>query len=89
MKYLIQRLEAINAMLNEESHRTHAIKVLENIYPFIEHRRRDLSTGDRTVLTYWLSILSTTLGQLPLEYRTLSGSDMMRTRIDQAKALLL
>jgi hypothetical protein len=86
---IVQRLEAVNSMLGEESHRAYAIKVLEHVHPFVEKRRADLKPGDKTVLTYWLSILSMTLGQLPIEYRALIGSDMIKNQIDRAKNLLL
>lgn len=86
---IIRKLEAMNSMIGEESHRTYAIRVLEAVYPFIERRRTNLTRSDRVTLIFWLSTLSTTLGQLAPEYRALTGSDSTRSQIEAAKGLLL
>jgi hypothetical protein len=86
---IVEKLELLNSMINEESHRAFAIKVLENVHPFIECRVTDLTMPEKTTLVYWLATLSATLGQLPTEYRARSGSDQTRTVVDRAKRLLL
>jgi hypothetical protein len=86
---LLEKLELINSMLNEESHRGFAIKVLESIHPFIVRRVADLSVPEKTSLTFWMNTLIDTLGQLSAEYRARSGSDQTRTILENAKRVLL
>jgi hypothetical protein len=86
---LLEKLELINSMLNEESHRWFAIKVLENIHPFIVRRVADLTIPEKTSLTFWMNTLIDTLGQLSADYRARSGSDQTRTILENAKRFLL
>jgi hypothetical protein len=86
---ILEKLALLNSMINEESHRSFAIKVLENLYPFIERRGADLAVPEKTALVYWLATLSATLGQLSPDYRARSGSDQTRVIIERAKRLLL
>ena len=86
---LVEKLELINSMLNEESHRGFAIKVLENIHPFIAKRVTDLTIPEKTSLTFWMNTLIDTLGQLSSDYRARSGSDQTRAILENAKRLLL
>jgi hypothetical protein len=76
-------------MINEESHRAYAIRVLEGIGPFLSKRRGDLSMPERTALTFWMSTLIETLRGLPTEYRARSGSDVIKDRVEMAKNLLI
>ena len=86
---ILERLELLDSMLNEESHRSFAIKVLEGIGPFIQKRRGDLSTAERTALVFWLSKITKTLASLPAEYRARAGSDLTGEHLEVAKRLLL
>jgi hypothetical protein len=86
---LLEKLELINAMLNEESHRGFAIRVLEHIHPFVTRRVTDLAMPEKTALTFWLNTLIETLGQLSPDYRARSGSDQTRTILEATKRLLL
>lgn len=85
---IIKMLELFDSMLNEESHRSFAIKVLEGISPLIDLRRGDFSSGEKVALAFWLSRLSATLSRLPADYRARTGSDLTRAAIDQAIRLL-
>jgi len=86
---IISKFDKIDVMLGEESHRAYAIKVLENIPPFIERRGRDLSNSERNIIVFWLSKLSGSLSRLPMEYRARSGSDAIARRLEGAKGSLL
>lgn len=86
---IIDKLDIINSMLGEDSHRSYAIKVLQDIYPFIAHRVKDLSKPEKVALTFWLNTLQETLGNLSAEYRARSGSDQTRTVLESAKSILL
>jgi len=86
---IIEKTELLNSMINEESHRAFAVKVLENLHSFIARRRKDLSVDQQNKLVYWLATLSATLGQLPADFRARSGSDLTRGIIESARQLLL
>ena len=89
LQQILEKLELINSMLGEESHRTYAIRVLEFVGPFVEKRRHDLSLPEGTALTFWLTKVSETLGSLPLEYRARAGTDSSKVKLDLARQLLL
>jgi hypothetical protein len=86
---ILEKLELLDMMLGEESHREFVIRVLEYVAPFVERRRSDLTLPERTALTFWLSRLSDTLKNLPAEYRATTGSDLVKAKLDAAKQLLL
>jgi hypothetical protein len=86
---IVRKLEMLNSMLAEESHRAYAIKVLEGIYPFLENRKGGLTMPEKTIFTFWLAKLIATLNGLPIEYRSRTGSDRTRAIIEKAKGLLL
>ncbi len=86
---LIEKLELLNTMLNEESHRGFAVKVLEHIHPFLARRVTDLTVPEKTSLTFWINTVNETLGQLSPDYRARSGSDQTRVILESAKRLLL
>lgn len=86
---IVEKLALLNSMIGEESHRSFAIKVLENLYPFVRNRAHDLTSQQKTVLVYWLATVGATLGQLPADYRARSGSDQTRRILEDARSLLL
>lgn len=86
---IIEKLELLNSMLLEESHRAYALKVLEGVYVFVERRREDLTLHEKTVLTYWLATLGETLSQLSPDFRARYGSDSTQKVIASAKQLLV
>jgi hypothetical protein len=75
----------LNPMLNEESHRGFAVKVLEQIHPFLVRRANDLTVPEKTLLTFWINTVNETLGQLSADYRARSGSDQTRATLESAK----
>ena len=86
---IIEKIELLNSMINEESHRAFAIKVLEHLHAFAARRKRDFSVAQKNTLVYWFATLSATLGQLPADFRARSGSDLTRGIVESAKQLLL
>jgi hypothetical protein len=86
---IIEKLELFDGMLNEDSHRGFAIRVLEDIGPFIDRRGRDLTTPEKVAVVYWLSKIVDTLGRLPAEFRARTGSDLTRSAIERAKQKLI
>lgn len=86
---IIEKVELLNSMINEESHRAFAVKVLEHLHSFVARRRKDLSVSQQNTLVYWLATLSATLGQLSADFRATSGSDLTRGVVESARQLLL
>ena len=86
---ILEKLELLDSMLKEESHRSFAVRVLEGIGPFIENRRGDLVTSERTALMFWLSRITGTLAGLPADYKARVGSELTRRKLDSSKDLLL
>jgi hypothetical protein len=86
---IIEKLELLNSMLQAESHRIHAVRVLEGMLLFVERRAGDMTSGEKTAVTFWLATLIRTISQLPLEFRLTSGSDRVSAMLGSAKNLLL
>lgn len=86
---ILEKLQLLDSMLGEESHRSFVLKVLEYVEPLVRKRRADFTIAERTALTFWLSKLSNTLTDLPAEYRAVTGSDLTKRKLEAAKALLL
>ena len=85
IQQILDKLELLDSMLSEESHRHFAIKVLEGIGPFIEKRGNDLTIPERTALMFWLSKVTGTLEALSADYRARTGSDATKEKLEIAK----
>ncbi|MES2041430.1 MAG: SIR2 family protein [Pseudomonadota bacterium] len=85
---ILRYVEIINTMLNEESHRDFAIRVLNNIHLFLKKRATDLTAFEKTAMLAWLSTLTSTLNNLPTVYRANSGSDQISMSIESSKLFL-
>lgn len=89
LERIMDKLEKVDSMLGEQSHRAHIIKVLECVAPFIARRSADLTQPEKIGLVFWIGKLVSTLGLLPAEYRARSGSDKVRGSLERAKNQLL
>ncbi len=76
-------------MLNEESHRYYAIKVLEGIEPFVQARQTALSVSEKNVLVFWFSKLAEALGRLPPDVRAQTASGQILAGVLRAKKQLV
>lgn len=86
---IVERLQVILSMLNEQSHRYHAIRVLEGVEPFIQQRRSALTMPERSALVFWISKLIEALDQLPPEVRAETGSNQVLGSLSHAKDYLV
>lgn len=86
---ILEKLELFDGMLNEDSHRGFAIRVLEDMGPFIDRRGGDLAPPEKVALVFWLSKIIDTLGRLPTDFRVRSGSDFTRSALEVAKQKLI
>lgn len=83
---ILQGIERIDAMLREESHRSYAVKVLDQVQPFVAARRGDLVAGERTALQFWLHKVEKSLASLSEDFKATSGSEAVRKRVESAAA---
>lgn len=81
--------ERIAAMLSDDSHRSYAVKVLDNVHPFVMARRGDLTAGERTALQFWLLTITRSLAALPDAFKVTSGSEAVRRSVETATAMFV
>ena len=89
LEKILSSIKLITDMLSEQSHRQYAIEVVGEVPAFIEARRHALENGEKVVLTFELNRTSNTLGALPVEEKAYSGSEIVRTQLEQAIATLV
>jgi hypothetical protein len=82
---IIEKMELVLAMIGDESHRGHAIRVLEGIEPFIAARVSALAGGEMDGLDLQFSRLVDNLDRLSPEIRAQSGSDQVKASILRAR----
>ena len=75
-------------MISEQSHRQYAIEVIGEIPAFIEARRHALENAEKVALVFELNRTSITLAALSAEEKAYSGSENVRTQLEQAIAKL-
>lgn len=83
------KIELVLSMINDESHRTHAVQVLEGIEPFISARVSGLSTDDKNVLLFQFTRLIESLDHLSPEIQGQTGSEQLKQSILRAKKIIL
>ena len=81
---VLSGLERIHGMLDEESHRAYAVKVLDGIQPFVSARRMDLSSSEAIAVHLWLLKVVDSLSALPDDFKMTTGSELVRTRMQEA-----
>jgi len=89
IQQILEKFELLTSMLGEESHRTFAIRVLDEVMPFLQKRRDDLTSAEKGAVVFWIAKTVDALAALPKEYRAAVGSDLTRNRLVAAKQLLL
>jgi hypothetical protein len=82
---IIEKMDLVQSMIGEESHRGYAIRVLEGIEP----RVSVLSIAEKNVLVFQFSRLIDNLGRLSPDARAQTGSDEVVASIGRAKNRLL
>jgi hypothetical protein len=76
-------------MLGDGSHRTYAVKVLDQVQPFVAARRADLATSERAALQFWLLKVGKSLDSLPDDFKVTSDSEAVRKRVEAAAAMFV
>jgi hypothetical protein len=82
---IIDKLNLLSEMIEDDSHREYAIRVLEAVGPFVERRLGVLSIGELNLLTFQLARLIGALERLPATERAYSGADKIRVDLERAK----
>lgn len=86
---ILDGLERVDTMLSDDSHRAYAVRVLDGVQPFVAARRADLAAGERTALQFWLLKVAKSLASLPSGFKSATGSEAIRVRIEAAAAAFL
>lgn len=86
---ILSGIERVDAMLADDSHRSYAVRVLDDVQAFVAARRDDLAIGERTALQFWLLKVSKSLAALPDDFKSATGSEATRARIEAAAATFL
>ncbi len=79
-------LERIDGMLTDDSHRAYAVKVLANIPQFVSARQNH---SEAIAIHYWLLKIGDSLSGLPRDFKKVSGSELIRTRMMKSADLFL
>lgn len=88
LEKILSKINLIADMISEQSHRQYAIEVVGEIPAFIEARRHALENSEKVALVFELNRTSITLAALPIEEKAYSGSEIVRTKLEQAIANL-
>ena len=86
IEQILSGIERIDAMLADNSHRAYAVRVLENVEPFVAARREDLTAGEATALQFWLLKVAKSPAVLPNEFKATTNSEAVRVGIEAAAA---
>ena len=89
LEEILSSVKLITDMLSEQSHRQYAIEVVGEIPAFIEARRHALEDAEKVALVFELNRTSITLAALPVEEKAYSGSEIVRTQLEQAISKLV
>lgn len=86
---IISKLEIVIGMISDESHRSHAVKVLDGLPEFAAQRKLDLTKSETIGLVFQLNRVSTALDALPLEIKVETGSDLVRKLVERSISSLI
>lgn len=86
---ITSKIELVMRMIDNESHRTYAVRVLQGIEPFTVSRIDSLSTPEKNALVIYFSRLIRSLENLSKEVRAQMGSDDVKLSIHRAKRIII
>lgn len=86
---IIASIKLVTDMISEQSHRQYAIDVVGEIPAFIESRQQALENAEKIALVFELNRTSATLAALTVEDKAYSGSEIVRTKLEQSITKLL
>lgn len=86
---IIASIKLVSDMISEQSHRQYAIEVIGEIPAFVEARQHALENAEKVALVFELNRTSATLAALPVEEKAYSGSEIVRTKLEQSIAKLV
>lgn len=89
LEKILSSIKLVTDMISEQSHRQYAIEVVGEIPAFIEARRHALENSEKVALVFEINRTSITLAALPVEEKAYSGSETVRTQLEQAIAKLV
>lgn len=81
---ILELFGLVEDMLREDSHRIHAVKVLENVRPYILQRSSSLTEGERIAFVFRMNSVAQTLRALPVDFRVRTGAEAIATQLAEA-----
>ena len=89
LEKILASIKLVSDMISEQSHRQYAIEVVGEIPAFVEARQHRLANGEKVALVFELNRTNITLAALPVEEKAYSGSEIVRTQLEQSIAKLV
>jgi len=89
LEKILSAIKLITDMLSEQSHRQYAIEVVGEIPAFIDARWYALEKAEKVALAFELNRTSITLAAFTADEKAYSGSEIVRTQLEQAIAKLV
>lgn len=85
---ILAAIRTVTDMIADQGHRHYAIEVMGEIPAFVEMRSKVLTQPEKIALVFQLNCASQVLGNLSIDERAYSGSDIIREKLQTAVALL-
>lgn len=86
---IMEKLDITISMIGEESHTTHALRVLSELNNFLQYRLKALSLSERNALLIQLNRLINILQQLPKDLLGYTDSEETLKSVEQARNILM
>lgn len=86
---IIASIRLVSDMISEQSHRQYAIEVVGEIPAFIDARQHALENAEKVALVFELNRTCITLAALSVDEKAYSGSEIVRTKLEQSIAKLV
>lgn len=86
---IIDKMDSVRNMLGNDSHRFHALEVLDGVEPFVRARIIDFSVRELNVLTLNISLVIDRLASLSREVWAYTDSDRILASLTRAREVIM
>ncbi len=84
LENILAAIKTVSDMITDQSHRQYAIEVIGEIPAFLSARQSVLKNEEKVALVFELNRVSKALAALSVEDKAYSGSEIVRTQLDEA-----
>jgi hypothetical protein len=85
---ILDAIKAVTDMIADQSHRHYAIEVMGEVPAFVDMRWKALTQPEKVALVFQLNRASQALGELSVDEHVYSGSEIIRSKLQAAVAVL-